>query len=135
MLVLPESGWDMPKIAGIALLAGLVLGACGGGGRPSQASGNGPTSVATNPGPTVSVENLDFRPRSLEVARGSTVTWTSADTVVHTVTSGAARTPDGRFHTELTERGATFRFTFNEAGPFPYFCAVHQGMEGNITVK
>ena len=43
--------------------------------------------------------------------------------------------PDGKFDTELVEKGSTFNFMFQQAGTFPYFCSIHSGTEGVITVK
>jgi plastocyanin len=51
------------------------------------------------------------------------------------VTSGLRGKPDGKFDTELVEKGSTFNFTFKQAGSFPYFCSIHSGTEGVITVK
>lgn len=125
----------MPKVATIALVTSSILAGCSGDGRASEVSGGRQTAPEAHPGPRVGVEALAFRPRTLEVAHGTTVTWANAETMVHTVTSGAQRTTDGMFHAELTTQGATFRFTFKEVGTFPYFCAVHTGMEGEITVN
>ena len=59
---------------------------------------------------------------------GTTVTWTNKDDGEHTVTSD-----DGVFNGSVTD-GATFSFTFTEAGEFPYHCDIHRSMKTKIIV-
>jgi plastocyanin len=129
-------------IASLALATGFVVWNCGGDGGSSQRAAAGRDSSSTEPAQpgtgkkaSVATAGETFKPAALQVAIGTTVTWTNEDSVVHTVTSGAQRTPDGKFHTELTERGTTFSFTFNQEGTFAYFCAVHPTMVGEVAVK
>jgi plastocyanin len=56
--------------------------------------------------------------------------------------SGASPTPfpslvsgDGKVNSGRIEPTTTFSFTFNEAGTFNYFCAVHPAMKASITVR
>ena len=74
---------------------------------------------------------------------GTTVTWKQTDAGTHTVTSGTVTqgagdvttAPDGKFDSGNIATGATFEFTFDEAGTFPYFCAVHPAtMRGDVQV-
>lgn len=97
----------------------------------------------------ITVEHVAFSPASVEVDAGTTVTWTNRDDeVVHTVTSGlpgdkgvpgldngTPAQPDGAFDGEIDGAGATFSFTFDEAGEYAYFCRVHQSMTGEIVVR
>lgn len=82
----------------------------------------------------VSMENFVFVEDRIEVAIGTTVTWTNADATRHTVTSGADDTADGSFDSDDIEAGESFRFTFAEAGEFPYFCDIHPTMTGVVVV-
>jgi plastocyanin len=148
------------KIAGFVFIVSLLVAGCGGGGSSGRdSSGAGPTAndsatttaatqapaeagsaagiPAPGPGssPDITVKNLIFRPSPDQVTLGTKVTWTNADSFKHTVTSGVRGKPDGKFDTELTLKGATFGFTFKEPGTFPYFCSIHSGTEGEITVK
>lgn len=93
--------------------------------------------------------NIAYKPSTLEVSTGDTVTWTNEDSGVHhTVTSGepagdtvpgvskgSAAKPDGLFDGDLADAGASFTFTFEEAGTFSYFCNVHPSMTAEIVVK
>ena len=83
----------------------------------------------------VEVSGFKFAPATLEVAKGTKVTWTNKDTAKHTVTSGKDATTDGKFDGPLEAAPATFSFTFTEAGTYAYFCAIHKSMIATVTVK
>lgn len=78
---------------------------------------------------SISISGFAFSPADLTVHVGDTVTWTNADSAVHTVTSD-----DGAFASENMNEGGTFAFTFNKEDTFSYFCANHASMKGTITV-
>jgi plastocyanin len=80
----------------------------------------GQASAATH---TVSAATGVFQPQSLTIAVGDTVSWVAVSG--HTVTSNTNAWPRST---------SDFSFTFTEAGQYPYFCEIHAGMTGNITV-
>lgn len=70
-----------------------------------------------------------FRPASLTVAEGTTVTWTNNSDAPHTVTA------DGRlFDSGQVDENGTFEQTFSTAGEFAYHCAFHDYMHGTVRV-
>jgi plastocyanin len=81
--------------------------------------------------------NSAFVPSPDTVSAGATVTWTNQDAATHTVTSvpGSAET----FSSGNVSAAATFSHTFNSAGTFNYYCAIHgtptSGMRGTIVVE
>ncbi len=97
---------------------------------------------------TVVLEDVAFRPASIEIESGDTVTWTHRDgDTPHTVTSsstppGASSwdshptcTPPGTPITCMTEGDPDFVRTFEVAGTYEYFCKVHpEQMRGTIVV-
>jgi plastocyanin len=83
----------------------------------------------------VAIRIFAYQPSPLTVPKGSTVTWTSADDITHTVTSGAPGKKDGRFDGQLAGKGTAYRHTFTEPGTYSYFCGRHQSMTGEIVVK
>ena len=92
-----------------------------------------PTPVATAaPAATAvrltSIEGIAFEAR-VEVAVGTTVTWTNQDGVSHTVTAGDRSTDSGTF-----AQGQTYSLTFTQAGTFAYFCSVHPFMQAVVVV-
>ena len=81
-------------------------------------------------GPQLTVENFNFTPADITVARGTTVTWTNNDDVEHTVTAS-----DSSFGSKALETGDTFSFTFTQPGTYSYFCSIHPFMTGRVTVQ
>ena len=101
---------------------------------------------ASGYGPTVHLKLLAFTPSPVQVKAGTTVTWRNDEPITHTVTSGAVegvdptsglrsgQKPDGQFDGRLGKSGATFRFRFDQAGTYSYFCSIHQGMNATVVV-
>ena len=123
----------------IAVAAVALLGACG---RGDGGSGGDETSAPS--ADAVTMELIAFKPATLSVATGATVTWTQKDAGVHTVTSGAVeqggggvtKAPDGRYDSGELSTGETFTFTFDQPGTYSYFCAVHPAtMRGEVRVS
>lgn len=121
-----------------ALVATVVLAAaaCGGGGDTT-----GPTNTG-NPGGTpgtptppvvqnsVGVGNNFFSPADIQVAAGTTVTWTwGSDAITHNVTFGDGTSSGNK------SAGASYSRTFATAGTFTYSCTLHGGMNGSVLVK
>jgi plastocyanin len=83
----------------------------------------------------VGMVSFAFRPPTLTIAKGDTVTWINEDPAQrpHTSTSDAGVWDSGRLAV-----GQAFSFTFDRAGTYTYYCAVgiHRqlGMVGTITV-
>ena len=103
----------------------------------------GPHSGHSVAGTGVEMRLVKFRPALLEVPAGTEVTWTQADAGFHTVTSGtvepgdsgASAAPDGTFRSERLSTDQTFKFRFEEAGTYPYFCEIHPAtMTGEVRV-
>jgi plastocyanin len=81
-----------------------------------------------------------FNPSQVQVKAGDTVRWTNNDSVPHTVTSGASSQPDGKFNSSpnlspLMATGQTFEHAFDQAGQYPYYCALHPNMVGTVSVS
>jgi plastocyanin len=77
----------------------------------------------------VSIVDFAFEPATLEVAAGTTVTWTNNGSAPHTVTAD-----DGSFDSGELAPGASFSFTFESAGSVAYHCNIHPQMTATITV-
>jgi plastocyanin len=93
-----------------------------------------PADAAADPLSTtageVSIIDFSFQPATIEVAIGSTVTWTNDDSVDHTVTA-----TEGSFNSGVMGAGDAFAQTFDTPGTFEYFCAIHPSMQGAIIVS
>ena len=86
-------------------------------------------SVEAQDSAAVSIVDFAFEPASLEVATGTTVTWTNNGQARHTATDD-----NGTFDSGRLQSGETFSFTFNTPGTFAYHCDVHPDMTGTIVV-
>lgn len=128
------------------------------GGSEASSSAQAPASAPASQGSdsqagaqvsatSVIIQDFAFAPKKMSVSVGDTVTWENADDILHTVTSGIGQKqgipgvtkdkdakPDGLFDQEV-EFEETFEFTFDKAGTFKYFCAIHPGMVGTVVVK
>ena len=93
------------------------------GGQTSQAATASKSSV-------VEIDNFKFSVATLEVAAGTTVTWTNHDDVPHTVVSTTKL-----FKSAPLDAGESFSYTFKDAGTFDYFCSLHPHMTGKVVVK
>jgi plastocyanin len=104
------------------------------------ASGEGGTTeVSITPG-SASKTTDAFDPNPVEVSVGDTVTWTNDDSQPHTVTSGSKGQPDGKFDSSpnfnpLVAPQQSFNHTFEEAGEYPYYCALHPNAVGTVNVS
>jgi len=78
----------------------------------------------------VAIDNFQFGVVSIEVAAGTTVTWTNRDDVPHTVVSSTKV-----FKSPPLDTGEAFSYTFKSAGTFEYYCSMHPRMTGRIVVK
>ena len=83
-----------------------------------------------------SVSALDnvYDPTTLEVDKGTTITWTNNGEAPHTVTAS-----DGSFDSGNLDPGDSYTQTFDEAGEVDYFCEYHgtadgEGMAGIVRV-
>lgn len=123
-----------------------TLAACGSS-SGSSAAKKPATSSSTAPaasGDTVNIKLIAYKPGTLTVSAGSTVTWHQMDPGVHTVTSGTVQQnggsvtpmPDGMFMSGQIATGKTYSHSFDAPGTSTYFCEIHPAtMHGEITVR
>src|SRR5205085_8477018 len=99
--------------------------------------GNGPRKIAIQPSSvaaapaaalSVSIDKFAFSPASTMASVGQPVTFTNNDAVTHTSTS--ANWDSG----ELAP-GASYTFTPQQPGTFPYHCTVHPFMTASLIVQ
>jgi plastocyanin len=133
-------------LAALAVAAVVLAGACGTD-KPATDKAASPTTAdeaATASGAKVTMKLIAFKPASLTVTPGTTVTWTQTDPGFHTVTSGTVEQgtggvtamPDGTFDSGQLATGKTFSHTFDIPGTYTYFCNVHPAtMRADVQVR
>lgn len=97
---------------------------------------NAPTTNQANPQSspnTVTVQDFAFKPSSITVKKGTTITWTNQDDAHHTVTADAG-SPEGGPSSQLLAKGQTYSLTFNTVGTYKYHCEPHPYMHGTVIV-
>jgi LPXTG-motif cell wall-anchored protein len=96
-----------------------------------------PAATPTTPVPpaprqssaTVSMVDFAFQPSSTQISAGGSVTWTNDGEEPHDATANG-----GGFTTGTIEPGSSGSVSFDQAGNFSYFCTIHPGMTGSVTV-
>jgi plastocyanin len=131
--------------AALAGLAGAVLAdspAPSASSLPASPAQAGSGAPAGSSGAAISIIQKTFQPADLTIQVGQTVTWTVTQAIAdpHSVTSGSPTDskPGTVFDSGINLRndGDSFSHTFDTAGTFAYFCAVHPAtMHGTITVQ
>ncbi len=86
-------------------------------------------ALAQTSNAAVTIADFQFTPATLQVAQGTTVTWTNNGPTNHTTTSDT-----GVWDSGVLQAGRSFSFRFNTPGTFAYHCMIHPSMKGTITV-
>src|ERR1700757_685136 len=78
----------------------------------------------------VNIDQFTFYPQRITVKAGTTVTWSNADDVPHTVASSGKA-----FKSKALDTRDKFSFTFTTPGTYDYFCSLHPHMTGAVVVE
>jgi plastocyanin len=118
----------------------LMTAACGG----SSATDSKDTT-ATKADASVNTALLAFDPKEVRINAGQTVSWVGGDNITHVLVEGTydvgtdglrtKETDDKAFSLKLTKKGQRVSHTYDKAGTFTYFCTIHKGMNGTVTVS
>lgn len=78
---------------------------------------------------TISIGSVGngFVPSSITVKRGTTITWTNRDNMVHNVSGSFGNSGDLAY-------GQSYSKKFDTVGAFDYKCTIHTAMQGTINV-
>lgn len=138
----------LPAVLSVAVLAaGVLLAGCSSTATTATTATSGPGATVapgssapatTAPVPAanlVTVKTFQFKPATITVKAGTPVQWQNEDEITHEPTAGApGATTDAFKPVTLDGKGATGAVTITTPGTYPYFCAVHESMHGQITV-
>ena len=84
-------------------------------------------------------ENLKFNPANIVVSKGTKVTWTNRDDVIHFVNTDPHPSHNvlPALNSQPINKGESYSFTFNDTGEWGYHCSAHfpQGMVAHIIVQ
>lgn len=134
----------MRRTAALALAlttSGLLVAGCGG----SDDSADGRTAdAATQPGATVHLAFTLFEEKRVTLKAGESLTFENENPIEHVIVQGpweagpdglrTSETDDGTFRLTVKDKGEKASQAFPTAGTFPFFCTIHKGMNGTVTV-
>ena len=117
----------------VALTAVIAVGlwlAFDGGSTPARKLLRQTPVVRTEQQVSVEVIDKDYVPRTLTVNKGAAVTWKFTGDLPHNVTDDR-----GAFASDTLAKDGEYTRKFDAAGVFYYYCTIHHGMQGTLTVK
>lgn len=129
------------RIVLVAPLLALLAGCGGTTSTPSAPSPQPAPAPSPSPAPsgaaTVTIPqgartlgSGAYVPNPVTVSRGTVVTWSNTDSIVHDMVSDT-----GVFDSGRVGANGTVSVTFSTTGTFPYHCSIHPGMIGTIVVQ
>lgn len=86
--------------------------------------------VGTGPVSKAEIKTMTFGPQRIEIAAGTTVTWTNNDPLVHTITAD-----DKSWDSGPIEPGKTWSHTFTQPGEYAFHCTPHPFMKAVVVVR
>jgi plastocyanin len=117
----------------------LTTAACGGSSTSSSAAAGAKADASVN------TALLAFDPKDVRIKAGQTVAWVGGDNITHVLVEGTydvgadglrtKESDDKAFSLKLTKKGQQVTHTYDKAGTFTYFCTIHKGMNGTVTVS
>lgn len=96
------------------------------------------TNIKNQPEVTIRMTDIKFNPANIRISKGTKVTWVNDDDVDHFVNTDShpAHTFLPGMNSRSLANGASYSFTFNEAGFYPYHCSAHaNNMSGAVLVE
>lgn len=120
-----RNGWLLLAFALVFAFAFMAV--FGGWGAVQQVAATFPS---TGPG-GVNIQYLEYRPGTLEVPAGTTVTWTNNDQTAHTITEDAKN----GFVSPVLSPGDSFSHKFDQAGKVTYHDDIQPYITGEVVVK
>jgi plastocyanin len=78
---------------------------------------------------TDTIANFAFKPKTITITAGETVTWSNRDSVGHSATAD-----DGSFDTGVIAGGSSGQRSFDTAGTYTFHCTPHPFMKGTVRV-
>lgn len=127
------NGWTRWVVAlAVIALAGTAIGVGGVQWWRGQQLARNRAAIQAAPvvGATqVNMQNLAYATPHIEVAAGTAVTWTNADSAEHDVIF-----VNGMGNSALLSQGQSWSYTFTAPGTYQYVCSDHPFMLGQVTV-
>ena len=125
-------GFTRPPVgASLSLLTvvGVLLVGCGGSGDGTDRTAS--SEASSSSARAVGIQDYAYKPASITVPVGTTVTFTNRDSTPHTATSKES----GAFESGPIDTNKSGKVVLEKAGTFTYYCLFHPFMKGTIVVE
>ena len=76
----------------------------------------------------------DFDYQTVEAAVPGKISFFNADPEAHSVTAGTPENPTGEFDSGIVGGGSSATIEISQPGTYEFFCSLHTGMRGTITI-
>lgn len=96
---------------------------------PSSAGARDRDTTVARAVERVKIVDFAFRPRRIEISRGTQVRWVNRGAIAHTTTSNT-----GIWDSGTMGAGDVYSRVFKRAGTFRYLCTLHPAMRGRVVV-
>ncbi|HEY6531632.1 MAG TPA: plastocyanin/azurin family copper-binding protein [Acidimicrobiales bacterium] len=127
---MPTTRFRPTRLAAIGAIAAIGLGgaACAGdeGGASTATTAARPPFVST-----VTISDLQFDPRRVEVAVGGSVIWVNDDAIHHLIVSTTPNVIDS----PLIGKAGSYTRSFSTPGEYRYYCNIHNSLKGEVVVR
>jgi len=81
---------------------------------------------------SIGIDNFTFKPDTIMIKAGSTVTWENHDDAPHAIRSVDKKE---QYTSEALDTDEKFSHSFSKPGTYEYYCALHPHMRGKIIVQ
>lgn len=85
---------------------------------------------------SIDMKDISFSPKMTRLSRGTKVTWTNSDEVIHYINTDShpAHTYYPKQNSKALEKGDMYSLTFDQPGVYPYHCSAHAGVMTGILI-
>lgn len=88
------------------------------------------SSTGSGGGTKETIADFKYKPKTITVKAGQSVTWKNTDSSNHTATADK-----GSFDTGNLQKGDSKSISFSKPGTFKYHCNYHPFMHGTVVVR
>ena len=129
----------------VALTSLLLASACGGSDDKADTPSGGGSTGASKAGATVPMVLTEFKPTDFTIKAGETLTFENENNITHVIVGGSWKADANGLRTEekddksydlkVSKKGDKVEHTFDKPGTYQFFCTIHKGMNGTVTVS
>jgi plastocyanin len=121
----------MKKVILILILLTIFVVGCAQQNPQTNAQEKQQAPSATGASAEISIKGFAFEPSTVNIKKGTEVTWTNEDSATHIIVSDTGND----LNSDAISQGETYVHTFSNSGTYNYHCSIHPSMKGTIIVE